>query len=1451
MARSNKVMALREAPRIAPKRKGKASAANASAGWRVNWLLLIGTFVVLALVSPIAYGWHAYQFNRNSAMFLTRADDLEKAQKWSEAMEYLSRYRRAFPDDVDVRIRLAEVFDHIADKAPEKIPTSERLYAIAVGLAPDKPTLRLKHAERLLQLGQYRTALDEANELLRLDAKNRHALRIIALAGYGEAKAHGDMSDAEAIAKSFEVAIKEFNGEPEHVDLAIQLSEIIRRDLTSPKIAERVAMADKVMDDMVAANESRSAAWIGRYLYRLRHKQPDADADLDRALELDGEHTDALIQLAAAERARVRKDIGAATAYYEQLIAAHPKDVRGYAGLAPHLAAAGDLDAACDVLQRGLKNVAPREQLGLEMTLAELNLARGKLDAADSLIRSANKRIDEIAARNPGPTANRLRNELDVLRAHWHMQQQQYPAAIALYRQALLSEAPAETGQSAANRSRTYMRLGSCYAELRRWDQAGDAYKEAVRLQPKRIEPRLAMAEAYQSSGRIDDAIREFRQATAMPDATPDAWTGLIIAQIRQQLTTSDSTRNWEQVEQSLTAARQAFPAEDKLNKLSEQLDDIRTGAHKTLEVLAQAQAAEPTSRVLAERLIFAYDSGKQPEKADEVVSRFATSSQDKIDILVLKAGLLAQRNEFADAEKLLAEAVSEAPTERKSELEFRLATISMRRGRLDEARKHLLAVAGAGKTDELLLELLADVALQTKDLDDLAHWEAELEQQEGPDGTAWRFYRAQRLLAHSTGVADPRLSEVEQLVATIQRLRPRWPTGFLLQAQAAQAMQQPLVAIDAYRRALSLGEKRSFAQEQLILLLYATGQMEEVEKALSSLGSETELPPRLANISIALRIQSGDSSRAIQLAQREVERRPTDPMSYMALGQTLVSAKQYSQAESAFRKGTQVKPEDARPWQALFGYYLGKKDSEAARRTIDEMCQAVKLEPQELLPIVGKEQELMGDASAAETTYRKLLEASPKNPAALQQVAQFFFDRDAALAEQCLRRAIDVDPKHEASRLNLASFLITKGSPEQIEAAAKVLNMNSSASSPAEQGLQAHLLLKRGALDDRKRGQKLLEDLAAKDQASEADRLTLITLYEAEGRLRQSEEQGLALANRKNARPEQLARYVDLLLTHKRSSEAKPWLEKLVKAAPDTWATVGLQARMMAAESQTGGIEALIEAQLEKSRNAAAAERTNLLMAAATLYADLHLDEQAERAFRRLAEESPEGYRPLSNWLATHDRATEAVEICLKLAETDSTPKSASALARAMVVAGPDVSLADKAEPILMAAEAKFSRDPELLFALATWRFVQGQTSDAEKLFRAVAILQPKNSMVKNNLAMLLAEQPEKREEALALLDQAIATSGPMAELLDSKGMVILMQDKPQEAVELFDRAVTRPNPDPRHYFHLALALHKVNKRVEARQALRKAKESALSSAILSPKERQLLSQLERDLQS
>jgi len=212
---------------------------------------------------------------------------------------------------------------------------------------------------------------------------------------------------------------------------------------------------------------------------------------------------------------------------------------------------------------------------------------------------------------------------------------------------------------------------------------------------------------------------------------------------------------------------------------------------------------------------------------------------------------------------------------------------------------------------------------------------------------------------------------------------------------------------------------------------------------------------------------------------------------------------------------------------------------------------------------------------------------------------------------------------------------------------------------------------------------------------------------------------------------------------------------------------------------------------------------------------------------------------------LARQGKMDEAVGLCVDAAKSDPTTRAALALTAALLTGRPDAKASERAEPVLSAALAAHKDDPALLASLANVRLVQKRSDDAVKLLQQVLQLQPKNVIVLNNLAAVLSEQPQKREDAMRYVDQAIDQAGPQPQLLDTKAMICLFAGNPDEAARLLEEAVLAPNPDPRYLFHLAAAYYRKNDLDKFRAAMAKVRLDELATTLLTEADEKLLAEL------
>ncbi len=131
-----------------------------------------------------------------------------------------------------------------------------------------------------------------------------------------------------------------------------------------------------------------------------------------------------------------------------------------------------------------------------------------------------------------------------------------------------------------------------------------------------------------------------------------------------------------------------------------------------------------------------------------------------------------------------------------------------------------------------------------------------------------------------------------------------------------------------------------------------------------------------------------------------------------------------------------------------------------------------------------------------------------------------------------------------------------------------------------------------------------------------------------------------------------------------------------------------------------------------------------------------------------------------------------------------------------------------------------------------------QQRYAEAEKLHREALAKNPESVLALNNLAVLLATQAVKLDEAAEHIEHAIRIADAQPALLDSRATVRLAQGKYNEALADSQKAVAAKATGIR-CFHLALAYDALGQTEEARGTLQRAESLGLDAQKLPPLER------------
>ena len=238
-----------------------------------------------------------------------------------------------------------------------------------------------------------------------------------------------------------------------------------------------------------------------------------------------------------------------------------------------------------------------------------------------------------------------------------------------------------------------------------------------------------------------------------------------------------------------------------------------------------------------------------------------------------------------------------------------------------------------------------------------------------------------------------------------------------------------------------------------------------------------------------------------------------------------------------------------------------------------------------------------------------------------------------------------------------------------------------------------------------------------------------------------------------------------------------------------------------------------------------------------------------AERWYRRAMEKAADHYQPLARSLAFQGRYEEALRLCEDAAAKDSSSQPFVAAAYVMLEGRPSAKDLEHADAFLAKAAERSPDQPELLSVLAALRIQESRLDEAVALLRRVIELRPRDVVAKNNLATVLAEQPDKLAEGKLLLDQAIALAGPQPGLVDLKGVILIGEGKPREAIPLLEEVCAAPRTDPRYCFHAAVAYQPRAIPQKPRKHCSGPRGLNLDQQVLTPGDRKMLAELEEAL--
>ena len=1451
---------------------------------RLNLRPLLVVLAAAAILVTAIFVVHRIQVARNAGGLARLARVKLKEGKTEEAMPLFERYLSYQPDDAETQAEFARLIITFAERPTASKDDRGYAYSVlerAVRKNPGDWMLRKQLASWMLRFGRFGDASKELNllreriaaappedtgsEVPDLDAID--VLRARALAGKGEFR---EAAELAAAVVGFDLESQSFlpdTGPTKPRDTvreaSLILATLLVEKLNSPKPAATV------LEHFAESNPDDVQAWLAlARWHQTRGNLVRAATAVRTAATLAPDNADVLftdLELSVAEK---RTDVAEQLANKARTL--FPDDERGYRGLATVAMQQRDSDKAVAVLKEGLAKQPTQPSL-LRM-LADVLLQSNRVDEAEETIKTF---VDTHGDKRPA---------VGLLQARLLMAQKRWLQA----RRKLETVRPllAESDQMIRQ---VDLLLGQCHEMLGQFDEQLAANQRVLLRDYESLAARVGVAAALSASGKPDAALAEFELiATSLSSdklpRVPQVWNPLLQLRIASQLKRPPAERNWSKVDQLLeTLERSPAIPDAQLALLRSDLLVRKGDSEGAFQILRRQVDADPSNVQLQSAFVLLTLRDQGFAAAQQAIEKVPAALVDDPLLLTVRGqlALRAPPEESAEILSQLEKKAADLPTDQAFRLLSTIASVHRGLGEQAQAERVWRKALKLSPDDLVIRTALFELACEQGDIEKAQAGADAISRLAGPTSPQGRVAnaaslvlgvrvaQAQRSAAAASApeaVDEPSLSAEDNaqldaarnLLIEAENDRPGWAQIQQLFGEIASLQGDAPAAIERLQQAARLGPANPAVIRQLVSLLYAADRLEEAQQSLTMVGPDGL--GGLERISAEIDLRAGQFDAAVATAERALAgNRKNDARDLLWFGQLLARAGKVERAVEVLQQATDADPQRPEAWMALVAIQNAAGLRQDAELTLKKGARLLPSPQQQMF--VAQGHELLGRIDDAERSFREAIAAAPSSPAASRSLAAFLIRQGRLNAAREELAKIIAAPAEDSgtrrtqrwARRALADLTAQSGRYPDMERALALLDANADAQGrlPAEDlSLQAAMLASRTEPESWRRSLDLLDKLASLQPLSNAQRTERARLLEQLGRWDECRDELLTIASAPNTPPAFQGLLIEKLLTHKELDAARIWLKTLSDRLPDAPFVAALQAKFALAENDRPAAVAATRKLMPG--DSPAPEMASQLAAVSALLEELGLNTAADQVFTRFAAVASEGVIARAEFLGRAQRADEAFD--LLETQWDNLPLE-SLLRSAVVVVGSQSSgvTSQQAERVGRWFEKARRQDPDspslaLLFA----DFI-GATGTSEEVIDAYRKLLDRKDLppqqaavAANNLAFQLAE-PETAAEARKLVDRAVTELGPNPDVLDTRGVVLLAEDKGKEALADLNEAILVPSAAK--YLHLAFALASQDRFDDARKALAEAKARGLVPRQLSSGERRRLNALETEL--
>ena len=1416
--------------------------------WISKWLLaalaLIGAFI----------GWGSYQQRHMLSALLEKAIGYEQRQEWPWAAMYLERYLQAVPDDQSALERYADVLTKTA-----KENRRDRVNSIALSHRvwkqnPKRTDLARNAAHTAYEIGATRKAIQICEELLQCELSEASLADIKLL--YADALLDHFQSGSSSSDHNWRDLTEALEAtrslETPKIYYEVDLARIWQEKLVQPNRRQREKYAWSVMDELVSERPENPMAWLARYQFFQDFGPADnaklarqAHSDLEQALFLvkkadPAEQT--AVYLAVAADGRLESE---SEQLLKRAIAATPANPRPYVMLSELKRRSNAKQQAVQILEDAIEAIE-NEEIDLLLPLASLQMELEDYEAAENSL----KRVENQISKYSGRANSKLRLGAGLVQTQL-LRVQQGPYVATRNLESLVNDDDIRLHRQLSPKlfARAHLQLARLYRSVGILDRASEQYRSALQLDSESTAIRTEAIVPVLNSGDFESAELLCRQLLRTDPNSETALTAMIRLHVRRQLRLPIATRNWELAGRAFERAQSAGVPPGDLLLVEVELLEAQGKMNAARKRLEEALIDSPEQAFLWRESAMQMDRFGETKLALEAADRFVALQPGGLESQVLKATLLEKAGRNEEALALLKALMDESSGSEWLLAAQELARLQLLLGNLLEAKALLQQIHEREPTNLVALNALANLAWATEDWEELKRYELLLVDEEGESGALWRYHRGQRLLEQATSTIDPAFETVNRLSHELQQLRPRWSKTSLLIGNIALRSGRVEAAIAAYQRAWDLGDRSALLADRLIELLNEQGRESEAQSYVLQVQNSLSLSSQLFDRAIPYYVRQQQAA-ALRLAKAWVARKPNDAAAHLRLGRVHMALSVLGEAESehhllrateSFRQTLQLDPEDIGVW--LANVTCAKRMAGVSFELADvlaDLSGQVTLEDSTREFVLAQVCEELEEVRLARKHYRKAEELtrdrdSPEETArVLGNIAAFYLDVAPSLAEAYAQESLSFDKQATLPREVLLRRFSGSNQAQKWEQALTVLEdsrvLFDDTDADFYRRVKSQTLIQLGNPSQVREAIELLETVI--DQTKD-DRVLLASAYEKANRIGPAFETMSRLASDRTARPTDHIAFLEFWQKHfvvPSSTQGKPKFASVAEA---------VYKRLQQRPSQQGEWLRL------KLRELAIVEKDNTSIGKKVRpYVNelVAINEQLE-PWSHTAQIA--WYRSLLQTLFTAGYAESAYDLARDPPASISSPEAAITICHALILSAGANTDVDQAYDFLSQKMADIPQRSDLALAVGDFLFMAGRYELAVETYQVALSMDPQNKLISNNLALALAELPNRLEDASALLSRTLDEHGPDAILLDTQSVLELIGKQPKTALQSLERVFKLSPKNSAALIHAAMASRELEDETSMLHYYLDALTLGLNESLLSPRDREFCGQM------